>query len=328
MENVVSRLEAVPAIAAATPVNIAPFSRDGGWDVPIFAAEGQSTERAAANPSLNLESVHPSYFATFGVPLARGRAFTPSDREGAMEVAIVSEDVAARTWPGQDPIGKRVKMGTPESGDPWRMVVGVAAPTRYRELEKPRATIYLPAAQFIDPAESIVLRTTASIDLTAALSRDVVKSVDPDVQVMRVAAFRQLLDGPLARPRFNAFLLGIFGAVALLLTAIGLYAVMAAYVRQRDREIALRVVLGATAAAVRRLVLSEALGLAGVGAVVGLAGAAAATRLVRGMLFEIDPLDPPVLLGAAGLLIAASLVASYLPLRRATRVDAVAMLRN
>ena len=180
-----SRLEAVPAIAAATPVNVAPFSGDGGWDVPSFTAEGQTAERAAANPSLNLESVHPNYFATFGVPLVRGRAFTPADREGAIDVAIVSEDVAARTWPGQDPIGKRVKMGTPESRDGWRTVVGVAAPTRYRELEKPRATIYLPAAQFLETAERIVLRTTASLDLTAALSRDVVKSVDPDVQVMR-----------------------------------------------------------------------------------------------------------------------------------------------
>jgi putative ABC transport system permease protein len=328
MEEIVSRLEAVPAIAAATQVNIGPFSGDGGWDVPIFAAEGQSAERAAANPSLNLESVHPNYFATFGVPLVGGRAFTSADREGAIDVAIVSEDVAARTWPGQDPIGKRVKMGTPESSDPWRTVVGVAAPTRYRELERPRATIYLPAAQFLDPAESIVLRTTASLDLTAALLRDVVKSVDPDVQVMRVAAFRQLLDGPLARPRFNAFLLGIFGAVALLLTAIGLYAVMAAYVRQRDREIALRVVLGATSANVRRLVLGEALWLAGVGAVVGLAGAAAATRVVRGMLFDVDPLDPAVLVCAAMLLIAACLMASYLPVRRATRLDAVATLRN
>jgi ABC-type antimicrobial peptide transport system permease subunit len=145
---------------------------------------------------------------------------------------------------------------------------------------------------------------------------------------MRVAAFRQLLDGPLARPRFNALLLSIFGAVALLLTAIGLYAVMAAYVRQRDREIALRVVLGASPGNVRRLVLGEALGLAGVGAALGLAGAAAATRVVRGMLFEIDPLDASVLLGAAVLPIAASLVASYVPVRRATRLDAVAMLRN
>jgi ABC-type antimicrobial peptide transport system permease subunit len=145
---------------------------------------------------------------------------------------------------------------------------------------------------------------------------------------MRVAPFTRMLEGPLARPRFNAFLLGIFGAAALLLATIGLYAVMAAYVRQRDREIAVRVALGATAANVRRLVLAEALRLSGLGAAAGLAGAACATRAVRAMLFEIDPLDPTTLLGAALLLIAASALAAYIPVRRATRIDAVAALRT
>jgi ABC-type antimicrobial peptide transport system permease subunit len=145
---------------------------------------------------------------------------------------------------------------------------------------------------------------------------------------MGVAHFTEMLDAPLARPRFNAFLLSVFGIVALLLSTIGLYAVMAAYVGQRDREIALRLALGATATAVRRLVLGEALRLAGLGAVVGLAAAASATRLLRGMLFEVDPHDPSTILGAALLLIGASALASYVPVRQATRVDAVATLRN
>jgi putative ABC transport system permease protein len=174
----------------------------------------------------------------------------------------------------------------------------------------------------------LVLRTAAPLDLVASLARDRIKAVDQDVHVMRVASFTRMLDGPLARPRFNAFLLSIFGVAALLLATIGLYAVMAAYVRQRDREIALRVALGATAANVRRLVLGEAVWLAGLGAAIGLAGAAGATRMVRAMLFEIDALDPSTLFGAALLLIAASALASYAPVRRATRVDGVAMLRN
>jgi ABC-type antimicrobial peptide transport system permease subunit len=144
---------------------------------------------------------------------------------------------------------------------------------------------------------------------------------------MRVAPFTEMLDHPLSGPRFNAFLLGIFGTVALLLAATGLYGAMAAHVRQREREIAVRMALGATASGVRRFVLAEALRLAGLGAVIGLAGAALCTRLLRGMLFEVDPLDPFVLAGAALLLIGASAVASYLPARRATRVDAVATLR-
>jgi putative ABC transport system permease protein len=328
LDEIVARLEAVPDIAAATPVNVRPFSGNGGWDVPRFTAEGQSAERAAINPSLNLESVYYNYFKSFEVPIVRGRAFTAADRAGALNVAILSEDVAARTWPGEDPIGKRIKMGGPDSRDSWRTIVGVAAPTRYRELTTPRATLYLPAPQFLVTAQLLVLRTTAPLDLTASLSRESVRAVDPTVQVMRIMPFERMLDGPLARPRFNAFLLSVFGVIALLLAAIGLAGVMAAYVRQRDREIALRVALGATPAKVRRLVLGEALWLAGFGAAIGLGGAAAATRLVRGMLFDVSALDPMTLTGAALLLIAAAALAAYGPARRATRLDAAAMLRN
>jgi putative ABC transport system permease protein len=328
LDRVVSDLEAVPIVAAATPVNAMPFSGDGGWDVPRFTAEGQTAERAARNPSLNLESVHPNYFATFEIGLVSGRPFTEADRDGTLDVAIVSEDVAARTWPGEDPIGKRLKMGGPASRDAWRTVVGVASPTRYRELTRTRPTLYLPAAQFLVTAQVLALRTAAPLGLVASVARDRVKAVDRDVHVMRVAPFARMLDRPLARPRFNAFLLIIFGVTALLLSSIGLYAVMAAYVRQRDREIAVRIALGASAATVRRFVLREALWLAGLGAVIGVAVAGGATRLLRAMLFEIDALDPSTLFGAALLLIAASALASSVPVRRATRVDAVAMLRN
>lgn len=328
LDELIAHLEAVPAISAATPVNVSPFT-GLGWDLPRFAAEGQTAEQAAGNSSLNLESIHPNYFKTLEVTLVRGRAFTAADREGALPVAILSEDIAARTWPGDDPIGKRLKMGTPDSPpDPWYTVVGIAAQTRYRELAGPRPTVYLPAAQFQMTAEMLVLRTTAPLDLVAALSRDRVRAIDPDVHVMGVAPFAEMLERPLARPKFNAFLLSIFGIAALLLSTVGLYAVMAAYVRMRDREIAVRMALGATATTVRRFVLAEALRLAGLGAVIGLATAASTTRLLRGMLFEVHPLDPSIILGAAALLIAASALASYIPVRRATRVDATAMLRS
>ena len=328
LRSVIAELETTPAIDAATPVNMAPFSGPVGWDLPRFAVEGQSAERAAANPSLNLESVHPNYFDTFQVPLVRGRAFTDADREGALEVAIVSDELAARTWPAKDPIGKRLKMGGPDSRDRWRTVVGVAASTRYRELTTPRATLYLPAAQFRMTAQRLAVRTTASLDLVTSLARDRVRAVDSDAQVVRVTTFAELLDRPLARPRFNAFLIGLFATAALTLAAIGLYAVMAAYVRQRDRELGVRIALGATASDVRRLVLNEGMWLAGLGAAIGLAGAAAASRLVRGLLFEASPLDPFTLVGAALLLVLTSAVACYVPVRRATRVNAVTMLRG
>ncbi len=328
LDELVVRLESTPAIAAATPVNVPPFSGLGGWDVPRFMSAGQTAADAAANPSLNLESIHPNYFETFQIRILRGRSFTDADREGSLNVAIVSEDVVARTWPGDDPIGKRLKMGGPDSEDPWRTVVGVAEPTRYRELAKARSTLYLPAKQFLNTARMLVVRSTASLNVIASLSQEHVRAVDPDVQVIRVAPFSRLLDAPLARPRFNAWLVGIFAIAAVFLATVGLYAVIAAYVRQRDREIGIRVALGATAANVRRLVLTEALRLAGVGAAAGLIGALVTTRLVRGMLFEVDPLDPPTLAGAVLLLVAASLLAAYVPTRRATRLDPARMLRS
>lgn len=145
---------------------------------------------------------------------------------------------------------------------------------------------------------------------------------------MRVAPFAELLEGPLARPRFNAFLIGVFGVASLLLAAIGLYAVIAASVRQRYTEIGIRVALGATASDVRGLVLGEGLRLAGLGAAIGLASAAMATRLLRGLLFDVQPLDSASLLAATLLLMGVSALVSYLPARRATRVDPIALLRT
>ena len=328
LDSVIAALEATPAIDGATPVNVAPFSGPVGWDLPRFTADGQSPESAAANPSLNLESVHPNYFDTFQVALVRGRPFIDADREGAVEVAIVSEDLAARTWPDADPIGKRLKMGGLESRAVWRTVVGVAASTRYRELTTPRPTLYLPAAQFRMTAQRLVLRTTASLGLVTSLARDRIRAIDSDALVVGVTTFDEFRERPLARPRFNAFLIGLFATAALMLAAIGLYAVMAAYVRQHDQELGIRLALGATAADVRRLVLSEAMRLAGLGALLGLGGTLASSRLVGGLLFEASPLDPTTLGGAALLLVLTSALACYLPMRRATKVDPVTMLRS
>jgi predicted permease len=327
MQEVVATLEATPGIAKATPVHTPPFAGTGGWDAPEFTAEGQSTDEAASNPSLNLESIHPNYFAALEVTLVRGRAFLETDLRGAPEVAIVSEDVAAHTWPGQDPIGKRIKLGRLDSAEVWRTVVGVAGPTRYRELATPRPTVYLPAAQFIDTAEMLVLRTTAPLPLVARLTRERLNAMDPEVQVTSLAPFRDLLQGPLARPRFSALLIGVFALAALLLAAVGLYAVMAASVRQRSAEMGVRLALGATASDVRNLVLGEGMRLAGLGAALGLAGAFALTRLLQGMLYGVHPLDPWSLLAAALLLMGVSALASSLPARRATRVDPVSLLR-
>ncbi|HEY5906401.1 MAG TPA: FtsX-like permease family protein, partial [Vicinamibacteria bacterium] len=326
LSDVVAQLEATPGIEGATPVNTPPFS--GGWLSPRFIAEGQDPERAEGNAALNLEAIHPNYFATLEVPLVRGRAFSEADGAGATEVAIVSEDVAARTWPGEDPIGKRLRFGGDVDPDPWREVVGVVRPIGYRKLTAARATLYLPASQFIVSATMFVLRTSSPLALVAGPLRERVQAVDPDVQVTRVAPLADLLQVPLARPRFNAVLLGLFGLAALLLAAVGLYAVMGASVRQRYGEIGIRFALGASPSDVTRLVVGEGLRLARLGTILGLAGAAVATRALRGLLFDVHPLDPASLLAAALLLVVASGLACYLPVRLATRVDPLSVLRD
>jgi hypothetical protein len=203
-----------------------------------------------------------------------------------------------------------------------------AAHSRYRTLTTPRQTIYLPAAQFQMTATMLVVRSAASLDLVASLTRDRIGQIDAGVQVMRVAPFTEMTDRPLARPRFNAFLLSAFGLAALLLSTVGLYAVMAAFVRERDREIAVRLAVGATPTRVRHFVLAATARLDGIGAAIGLAGAVVASRFLRGLLYEVEPLDPPTMVSAAMLLMVAVVVASYLPLRRATRVDTMVMLRR
>jgi putative ABC transport system permease protein len=326
LDQVVAALEAAPGVEAATPINTPPFAGTGGWDA-TWAAEGQTLDQSIANPQLNLEAVHPNFFETVQLSIVRGRTFTAADRQGAPEVAIVSEDVATRSWPGQDPIGRRVKFGDINSTSAWRTIVGVASRTRYRELMAPRPTLYVPAAQFIVAAQLLVLRSAAPLALLAESARSAVSSVNRNVQVMEVAPFAALLDGPLARPRFNARVIVIFAAAALILAAIGVYAVMSAHVGQRYTEISIRVALGATAADIRRLVIGEGLRLAAIAAAIGLGGAALAARLLRGLLFGVGPLDPASLVGAVLLLVGASMVASYLPARRAIRVDPLVLLR-
>ena len=320
-------LEADDRVLGATPINATPFSGTG-WDVVGFTAEGQSQDEAATNPPLNFEEIHPRYFDTFRVALLRGRAFTDDDREGASKVTIVSSDVAARVWPGQDALGKRLKLGGPASTGPWLTVVGVTAPTRYRDLRIERATLYLPAAQMLGAAERLAVRTAMPVSVLADLVRARVRSLDPDVQVMPLRAFSQLLEVPLARPRFYTVLMTTFGATGVALAGVGLYGVVAASVRQRRREFGVRMALGAEGRHVRRLVMVDGAWLVGAGVVVGLAVALLATEALRGLLYGVQPLDPWAL-GASVLgILAVSAAALAVPLRAAGRVEPAEVLRS
>jgi putative ABC transport system permease protein len=327
LDRVVERVGALPGVGAVSPVTRPPFSGKGGWDAP-YTGEGQGTEAREANPVLNLELAGAGYFAMLGVPIVRGRAFTDRDREDAAPVAIVSEAVARRTWPGEDPLGKRIKLGGPDSPMPWHTVVGVAAETRWRELVEPRPSIYFPIRQFGGPVPmSLGLRTEVDPASVIPALRGALREVDPQLHLVDAAPLTRLLDAPLAGPRFSAALLAVLAALALTLAAVGIYGVMAAWVRQRQHEVGVRMALGAAAGDIRRLVLGQGLMLAVAGAGVGLLAALAGTRLLSALLFGVSPTDPLTFAGVASLLLVVALAACYLPTRRATRVDPMVTLR-
>jgi len=327
IDQVVARVRARPEVRQAaastglpTGILVSPPA--------AYAVKGQPVPTLDKRPTAFQVIVSENYFRTLGIRIVRGRPFRPDDRKGTLDVAIVSEDVAARTWPGEDPIGKRLKWGAPTSNDPWLTVVGIATGTRYQELTVAKPTIYVPAVQFVVAAQRLLVRSSAGTSQVATLVREQVERIDPTVRVMRISPFEAMFDGPLAYPRFNAFLLGVFACVALLLTSIGHYAVTTAHVRQREREIAIRMALGATAWTVRGFVILDVIWVSAAGAAIGFGGAVAAARLLRGMLFGVEGLDPMTLGGVAMMLVAASILSTWTSLRRATRIDTSTLLRS
>jgi putative ABC transport system permease protein len=327
-DRLIPAIEALPGVVAAALLNMAPFTgATAGWDGRFVARGSASADRG---PVLNMAVVGSGYFRSLDLPVLRGRGFTDADREGSPRVAVVSQQVARRFWPGQDPVGKQIGFDPPIDAN-WWTVVGLVPETRYRALREPAPTVYLPYRQF---SETITMITTVAVRSTGDPSaatpsiRRVVRETDKDVVVTSAAPMEALMAGELAQPRLSAVLAGVFGGGALVLASVGLYAVLAFVVRQRTRELAIRHALGATASRLRALVLRQALVLAGTGAVWGLLVALAGARLLRSVLFGVSPTDPLTLATVTATLIAVALAAAYIPARRATRADAAAMLRE
>jgi len=324
LEPLVPRLEALPGVRSVAPVLTPPLAPVGGIFGRIPAA-GQSADEQARNPALTFELVTPHYFATFGISLLRGRFFTDADREGSLPVAILSESAARQYWPNADPIGKRLVNGKTER----LTVIGVVRDTHYRDLRNPRPSIYFPLRQSKFPfaPTTLVIATDGRPATLVPIVRRAVSEVDPGVAVASASPFEDFVSTALAQPKLNALLLALFAGAALALAAVGLFAVMATTVRQRTREIAIRVALGATPAWIRHGVLRQALVVFGVGGAVGLAVVLMTTRLLRSLLFQVSPNDPMTLAGGVGILAGVALLAAYLPARRATRIDPAQALR-
>jgi predicted permease len=276
-----------------------------------------------AHPSTT-EAGGAGYFRTFGIPIIRGRGFLDTDRENTTKVVVVSDAVARRYWPGQDPIGKRFRLN--DEGESWMTVVGVAGESHFRGLRESTPMVYVPAYQNSWQGY-LAIRTPPPVGVALPAVRRAINDADSRVTLGITRTMDDLLDEQLVQPRLSAVLLSGFGLVALLLAAIGLYGIMAAAVSDQTREIGVRMALGATPDRLRRDVLGRALAVAGAGTAVGLACALATSRLITSMLYRVSPTDPIALVGACGILLAVALLAAYIPARRATRIEPALALR-
>ena len=267
------------------------------------------------------------YFRALGLPMLRGRDFDDTDTASGPPVVIVNEAFARRYWPGQDALGKRIFQHGANGGTPTQ-VVGVVGTTRSRRLtDAARPAFYFPFTQKPDLALTLAVRTGLEPTGTIVQLRALVKSMDANVPVFGLRTLSEQKDGSLSLQRMAATLLGGFGVLALLLAGLGIYGVLAYSVSRRTREIGVRMALGAQVADVLRLVLRQGIGLAGVGMLIGLAAAFGVTRLLRGFLYEVQPLDPITFVSVVVLLAAVALFACWLPARRAARVDPMVALR-
>jgi putative ABC transport system permease protein len=288
--------------------------------------EGKSLPNPEEDPSADRYSITPGYLRAMRIPLLRGRQFDGRDAADSPPVALVNESMAREFWPGEDPVGKRFRMG--DTKGPWKTVVGVVGDVLHKGLDAPHTIqVYLPNTQFTDSMVILAVRTSNDPVSLAAAVRSEITSLDPQVPISEVATMEEVVSLSVANQRFGALLFLLFGAIALVLTAVGIYGVISYGVAQRRHEIGIRLALGATRREVLRLLIREAMKPALLGAALGLSAALGLTRLLSRLLYDVKPTDPLVFVAVLVLLISVALLASYVPARRATRVDPMVALR-
>jgi putative ABC transport system permease protein len=327
-EQLIERSAALPGVLAAGIGTSLPPNQLTITD--SFQVEGQTPRGDVGEPAVPILFVDRGYFETLGVPLMRGRHFEPSDRVGAPPVVVINEAFAARYFPGRDPIGSRIKTGGPERPDNvWMEIVGVVGNVRYSGSHAPiEPAYYVPFRQADWRGAYLLLRAGSDPNTLLAPLRSVVAELDPELAIFGARTMQQRFDDAVGAPRFRSLLFTAFGALGLLLAAVGLYAVTATIVAERTREIGLRRALGATTANVVVRVVGGAMRPTLWGLALGLAGALLATRLLAGLLFELSTLDPATYAAAAALLLGTALLAAWIPAHRAAQADPLAALRD
>jgi len=325
-QEVLRRASALPGVRGAAFTSDLPLSGAVSSVVKLDVKEPSGTPVAGDAEWGLYSAVSPDYFRTMGFLLLAGRTFTDADRDGAPNVAIVSESLAKTFWPGENPLGKHVRF--PNTPD-WLEIVGVAGDTRHISLAaEPSQDLYMPIAQDAYSGAYLVVRTAGDPALIASAVRQAVAEVDRNEPLSDFSTMEQRVSRSMSGPRFRTTLLGIFAALALVLAAAGIFGVISYWASQRTREIGIRVALGAESHDVLRLVLGQGMRLAGVGILIGLAGGLALSRYLGSLLFGVTSHDPLTFAGVTLVLGGVSALACWVPARRAASVDPMVALRH
>jgi putative ABC transport system permease protein len=329
-QQLLQRVRSEPGVESAGAITIRPLWSTVGYDWS-FTLEGQAEAEARRNPHVNLMAVSSDYFRTMGIPLKRGRVLTDRDSQGQPGVVVVGESLAARAWPGQDAVGKRIKIPLGDDSlyhNTWFTVVGVVGDARYRELQATRLDFYLSHLQGNMPLSYLVVRATGEPTALTPAIRAIVREIDRNVALTEVASMDAIVAHALATPRFTASILGLFGFIALALAALGVYGLLAYSVACRTPEIGVRMALGAGPPDVLRDVLGGTAGLTAAGITLGLVLSAMLAHLVEGLLFGVAPSDPVTFVFAPIALALTAVLACLVPALRAMRVDPLVALKS
>jgi predicted permease len=309
-------------VVNATVARDRPFG--GGFSRSVFL-EGQEPTPGGRGVLVQTNNIGLKFFDTLGISFVSGRDFVETDSQQSPKVLIINEAMANRFWADQNAIGKRLKLFGDQD---YREVVGIVGDSKYNSLtEARRPFMYMPLLQEYAPQVNLHVRTSSDPRTLIAAMRGEVQAIDPSLPVLNVQTLSERVDNSLGGERTQATLLGAGGVLALLLAAVGLYGVMSYTVAQRTREIGIRMALGAGRGNVMGLVLKQGVTLVAAGVVLGLAAAFGITRLLASLLFGVSAVDPLTFVGTSAILLAVSLLASYIPARRATKVDPLIALR-
>ncbi|OLB86874.1 MAG: hypothetical protein AUI12_08095 [Acidobacteria bacterium 13_2_20CM_2_57_6] len=320
-EQIVERIRALPGVKEAAGIDDLPLSSEFR-QASRFVIEGQPIPNAGARPIVQFRTVSLGYFSTMGIPLRKGRFFTEDDWK--VPRAVINETMERRFWPKSDALGKRINLCSLDPKPCWSTIIGVTGNVHQFGLDgEPTFDVYFVGGW----TPYVVVRTASDPVALAAAVTEVIHKADPNLPVTHVMTMDGLLTDSISPRRFSATLVGVFAVLAVVLAAVGIYGVMSYTVSQRTQEIGVRMALGAQLASVRTMILGQTLKLTLIGVAIGLAGAFFVARFLTSLLFGVGTYDPVTFLGVASLLVAVALAASYLPARRAMRVDPIVALR-